>query len=202
MTQSEAKALWEGRVGQTVSMHDPVSTATSVKAALDYGNVLFQIDPVAGAARDISGISKFPNYPEAILAPGDYRVTQVADGPPRTQTSFGPLGSPSSTTLVFLQDVTAGDRQFYSDRSGADARTTTVKQANDLRRFIAVPGQPGGFDLECSPADLVKYIAEPKAVRLSSGGPRRDASLDPIIARVKAQLIALAAETSNRDVVK
>jgi len=35
-------------------------------------------------------------------------------------------------------------------------------------------------------------------VRVKSGGPRRDAALNPIVARVKEQLIALAAEHSNR----
>ena len=100
LTGEAVAARWSGRVGQTIDFKEPTSSSPDFYTASRFGNTLFEIQH-GGAAKDISPLSQFPGFKEAVLPPSSFVVAGVRKGPDVTAGVFGPH-SPVTTTIVTL----------------------------------------------------------------------------------------------------
>jgi hypothetical protein len=99
----QAMGRWQDRVGKPIKMNEPVSTSPSYNTAGRFGRTVFEIDH-GGTAHDIRPLSRFPDFPEAVMKPGTFRVTGVRLGRPTDYRGgrFTPfhLGDSQSPNLV------------------------------------------------------------------------------------------------------
>lgn len=170
---------FKGHVGAVLRFGKPLSTSPVLQVAAAYAEpVMLKITPQDGAARDITWkLTELgePRFREAILAPGRFRVDAVTVETLRD--SFYEKDRMRQAVVVSLTDVTQGDRQWTS-------MAPAVKKAAAAARHR----------MQGTTAD---FVIQREAIH-NSGGSQRDARLNPIVARVKEQLVALAAQHANR----
>lgn len=88
---ADVKAQWDARIGSTIKMNEPVSTSQDFRTASLFGNTVFEVK--GGGAHDLRPASSHPEFDEAVMKPGTFKVTGTHLGPPAPRVSQGTLNA-------------------------------------------------------------------------------------------------------------